>query len=150
MDLTTAILDSVSVGVIVLARNEVVHVWNEFMEVHSGVSARDAIGKMCSMSSPTYLALGCGTSCRAFSCWAISPSRTGPSDPSCLPLRPVRIVTTEIEAMYQDCMFIPIRNGEEQIEAVCLTIIDASDAALSHRRLEATNRALERETNALK
>ncbi|MGH8489452.1 MAG: putative bifunctional diguanylate cyclase/phosphodiesterase, partial [Gammaproteobacteria bacterium] len=39
---------------------------------------------------------------------------------------------------------------EEQIEAVCLTIIDASDAALSHRRLEATNRALERETNALK
>ena len=41
MDLTTAILDSVSVGVIVLDRNEVVHVWNEFMAVHSGVSARD-------------------------------------------------------------------------------------------------------------
>jgi diguanylate cyclase len=45
MDLTTAILDSVSVGVIVLDRNEVVHVWNEFMAVHSGVSARDAIGR---------------------------------------------------------------------------------------------------------
>jgi hypothetical protein len=66
--------------------------------------------------------------------------------PFLLPLSPVRIVTTELEAMYQDCMFIPIRNAEEQIEAVCLTIIDASDAALSHRRLEATNRALERRT----
>ena len=150
MDLTTAILDSVSVGVIVLDRNEVVHVWNEFMEVHSGVSARDAIGKNVFDIFPdlphawmrhklqSVFLLGNF----AFSNWT--------ERPFLLPLSPVRVVTTEIEAMYQDCMFIPIRNAEEQIEAVCLTIIDASDAALSHRRLEATNRALERETNALK
>ncbi|MGH3116622.1 MAG: putative bifunctional diguanylate cyclase/phosphodiesterase [Gaiellales bacterium] len=150
MDPTTAILDSVSVGVIVLDRNEVVHVWNEFMEVHSGVSARDAIGKNVFDVFPDLPRAWMRHKLQSVFLLGNFSFSNWTERPFLLPLSPVRIVTTELEAMYQDCMFIPIRNAEEQIEAVCLTIIDASDAALSHRRLEATNRALERETNALK
>ena len=150
MDLTTAILDSVSVGVIVLDRNEVVHVWNEFMAVHSGVTARDAIGKNVFDVVPDLPRAWMRHKLQSVFLLGNFSFSNWTERPFLLPLSPVRIVTTELEAMYQDCMFIPIRNAEEQIEAVCLTIIDASDAALSHRRLEATNRVLEQERNALK
>ena len=130
MDLTTAILDSVSVGVIVLDRNEVVHVWNEFMAVHSGVTARDAIGKNVFDVFPDLPRAWMRHKLQSVFLLGNFSFSNWTERPFLLPLSPVSIVTTELEAMYQDCMFIPIRNAEEQIEAVCLTIIDASDAAL--------------------
>ncbi len=57
MDLTTAILDSVPVGVIVLDRNDVVHVWNEFMACTARSARETRSARMCSMSSPAYLPL---------------------------------------------------------------------------------------------
>jgi predicted signal transduction protein with EAL and GGDEF domain len=143
MDIASTIIDAVSVGVIVLDKSEVVRVWNEFMEVHSGVTAQDAIGRNVFEIFPelpyawmrrklqSVFRLGNYT----FSNWT--------ERPFLFPLSPARVITTELTKMYQDCMFIPIRNAEGEIDSVCVTVIDASDTALSHRKLE-------HEANALK
>jgi GGDEF domain-containing protein len=149
MDLAP-IVDSVSVGLIVLDRDYRVTLWNGFMEVHSDVSSADAVGRhlfdifpdlpRAWMSHKLEAVFLLGNF--AFSNWT--------ERPFLFPLAATRIVTTELQSMYQDCMFVPVRDEHGAITAVSITVIDASDAALSHRRLEAANGALERETHALK
>jgi predicted signal transduction protein with EAL and GGDEF domain len=136
MDIANTILDAVSVGVFVIDRSDVVLVWNEFMQAHSGIAASDAIGKSVYEIFPDLPRAWMEKKIQAvfklghfaFSNWT--------ERPFLFPLTPARIVTTGMTRMYQDCMFIPIRGEAGGIDAVCVTIVDASDAAMSHRELE--------------
>ena len=44
-----------------------------------------------------------------------------------------RPVTGEVEYMYQDCTFMPIENNKDEVEHICVTVVDTTDVAIYKR-----------------
>ncbi len=138
------ILDRIPLGIVLLDRDLTIHLWNGFMEMHSGRKAEDLIGEnlfRCFPDLPqhwfqkkiqsVFLFENC-----AFSSWK--------NRPYLFPFHHHRPVTGNIDFMRQDCIFFPIRNLENQVEFVCLAISDATDNFLYETQLQQAMSALEK------
>jgi signal transduction histidine kinase len=137
-------LDRFNAGVFsVDAELRIVH-WNQFMATNSGRSSDDVVGRdlfACFPELPepwlrwklrSVFLLGTF----AFSSWK--------QRPYVFRFPHNRPLTGGTEFMYQDVAFVPSTAGGG-VDAVCVLITDATDAALSHRALDDAHRQLARE-----
>ncbi|KWT85541.1 diguanylate cyclase [Candidatus Magnetominusculus xianensis] len=144
------IVDSLSVGVVVLDLSSRVVVWNSFMSKHSGIGAEDAVGKdlfdIFPYLSRNWLEL-------KFQSLRILKSYSFVSwkqRPYLFRFQHNRQITGGGEYMYQDCTFIPILDTDGKTTLICMTIQDMTEAAESQKIVEEVidaNKALQLMTN---
>lgn len=137
--LAFAIADLVDVGVFAVDRGMRVVTWNGFMERHSGRARVEMLGcslfdafpelpeKWLRRKFESVFLLGS----YAFSGWEHRPYlfRFDHNRP----------ITGGLDAMRQNCTFIPIRDGED-VTAVCVTITDMTDICIAYQELQKRER----------
>ncbi|HPA45340.1 MAG TPA: diguanylate cyclase [bacterium] len=129
------IVDCINVGVMAVDRNMNVVLWNRFMEVHSGKSAEEIQGKNLFDCFPDLPRKWLERKIRsvfllknfAFTSWQQRPYlfRFSHHEP----------VTSGVDAMRQDCTFLPVKNEQGEVEYACLTIVDTTDTCIYQTRL---------------
>lgn len=130
------IIQSTNIGIVVLDRELRVQLFNRFMQVHSGVEASLALGQPILEVFPGLPAqwltrrvgsvLDLGTP--VYTTWQERP---------CLFDFPLRLpIHYELDFMYQNVMFVPLRTANNEVERVGLVIYDVTESATAHRKLE--------------
>ncbi|MBF0319277.1 MAG: diguanylate cyclase [Nitrospirae bacterium] len=148
--ISKSVVNSLSVGVVVLDMSYHVILWNSFMAKHSGLNKEDAVGEdlfaIFPYLSKSWLEL-------KFQSLKILKSYSFVSwkqRPYLFKFRHNRPITGAAEYMYQDCTFIPILDEAGQTVYICMTIQDMTEAAESQRVVDEiidANKALQRLTN---
>ena len=136
-------LQSIDVGLVVLDRDYKVHVWNSFMANHSGVAARDIIGKNIfdkfddiaedwfkRKAEPVFL-----LNCRSFTTWE--------QRPYLIRFKNYRPITGPSDFMYQNVTLIPLTSVDGDVNHIGIIIYDVTDSAVNSSELEQANRALQ-------
>lgn len=143
-DVASFIVDRIEVGIFSVDADMRISLWNNFMAMHSGRAAGEVIGRNlfdCFSELPrawlekkinNVFVLGN----YSFTCWE--------QRPHLLKFPHNRPVTGGVDAMRQNCTFLPIKRGEH-VAQVCVTLFDYTDTALYQHRLTQTIAALERE-----
>lgn len=137
------IIQSIDVGVVVLDRNYRIHVWNSFMENHSGKPARQVNGQSLLDLFPEIdstwfthkieTASMLGT--RVFTVWEQRPYLVRFSN--------YQPITGLADHMYQNVTILPLRTVNGSADHVCLIIYDVTNVAINKMQLEAANTQLQ-------
>ncbi|MFE8069552.1 diguanylate cyclase [Marinobacteraceae bacterium S3BR75-40.1] len=137
-------LETIEVGLVVLDRDYRVHVWNGFMENHSGVTASRVREKVIFDQFPdlprdwlqrkveSVLLLNT----RTFSSWE--------QRPYLFKFRNYRPITGTESFMYQNITICPLASSDGSVNHVCILIYDVTDTASGRRALERANAQLEK------
>ncbi len=137
-----AILQNVDVGLVVLDRDMHVHLWNGFMENHSGLRPSQVRGRhlfelfpelpqewLSSKINAAFLLNN-----RSFSTWQ--------QRPYLFKFNSYRPITGRSEWMYQNLTIIPLAAVNGEVEQVCLIIYDVTDTAMDEQALQQANAEL--------
>lgn len=135
-------LQNIDIGLIVLDRDFNVQVWNSFMENHSGLSPREAIGKSVLTLSDDipadWLRKKIDTvfllNSRAFTIWE--------QRPYLFRFKDYRPITGTADFMYQNTTLIPLSSADGQVNHVGIIIYDVTDIAINRTQLQHANRQL--------
>lgn len=130
-----ALLDGLYLGLVVVDAELRIVVWNRFLELHSGRSAAQVLGKVVCDCFPDVPRAWLERRLRgvfrvrhsAFSSWRERPFLFRFSDD--------RAFGAGREPMRQDCGFFPVCNEAGAVTHVAITVADATASYLSHRRL---------------
>ena len=136
------ILQDVDVGLVVLDRGMQVHLWNGFMENHSGLRPSQVRGRQLFELFPElpreWLSSKIDSAFllnnRAFSTWQ--------QRPYLFKFNSYRPITGRSEWMYQNLTVIPLVSLSGEVEHVCLIIYDVTDTALDEQALQKANAEL--------
>ena len=135
-NLSESIVELVNCGVFALDRDLRILAWNRFMQSHSGRSAEEVIGlelldvfpelprEWLKRKVEGVFVLGTP----AYSSWEHRPFL--------FHFEHSRPITGPIDAMRQNCSFIPIENAEREVTAVAVTIVDATDVCIAYGELQ--------------
>jgi diguanylate cyclase (GGDEF)-like protein len=136
-------LQSIDVGLVVLDREYSVQVWNSFMANHSGIPARDIIGKNLfnvfaevpedwfKRKAESVLLLNC----RSFTTWE--------QRPFLFKFKNYRPITGPAEFMYQNVTLIPLTSADGTVNHIGVIIYDVTDGAINGSELEKANSTLQ-------
>lgn len=135
-NLSEAIVELVNCGVFSVDRDLCILTWNRFMQSHSGRSAEAVIGMDILEAFPDLphrwlrkkiegvFVLGTP----AYSSWEHRPYL--------FRFQHSRPITGTIDAMRQNCSFIPIEDEQGDVAAVGVTIVDTTDVCIAYRELQ--------------
>lgn len=142
-DLFRSIVERVGLGIFVVDPEHRILFWNRFLEAKSGLGTADVVGKDLFELYPevprrwfdrhvrSVLAIGH----LSFSSWTERPYLFRlPHD---------RPISGGIDCMRQDCTFLPIRDPEGRIKAVCVTLQDMTEVCITQEQLEKARAVLE-------
>ena len=107
--------------------------WNRFMELNSGHPSSTVVGRNlfeCFLYLPRKLVENKIKSVFILKNFACSQPE---KRPYLFKFRHNRPVTGEVEYMHQDYTFIPIKNEKDEVEHICVTEVDTTDAAIYKR-----------------
>lgn len=124
------ILQNIDVGLVVLDTNYNIHLWNAFMDSHSGISPQVAKDKNLfdlfpevpedwfrKKAEPVFQ-----LKTRTFTIWEQRPYLFKFSNS--------RPITGRTEFMYQNTSIIPLESPDKQVNHICLIIYDVTDTAV--------------------
>lgn len=133
------VLKSIDVGLVILDQHYDVHLWNGFMESHSGLSPEEATGRslftlfpeipedwFISKAEPVFQLRS-----QAFTIWE--------QRPYLVKFKNNRPITGRSEFMFQNTSIIPIESPSPDLSFVCLVIYDVSDIAVGKQDLMLVN-----------
>lgn len=130
------IIQSTNLGIVVLDQEMRVQVFNRFMQVHSGVEASLIVGERIGDVFPelplAWLERRVGTVMDL----AIPVYTTWEERPWLFSFALTLPIQTELEQMYQNVMFVPLRSPQGTVERVGLVIYDVTEIALAQRKLQ--------------
>lgn len=137
-------LQTVDVGLVVLDRRSEIHLWNGFMENHSGVRTFTARGSNIFDLFPELpkqwltrkLESVFTLDSRAYSTWE--------QRPHLFKFKSYRPLTGKSEQMYQNITIIPLTGTDKSVTHACILIYDVTDIATSKIELEKANAELAR------
>lgn len=133
------ILQNIDVGLVVLDRNYDIHLWNGFMESHSGISPQNAKGQNLfelfeeipqdwfTQKSEAVFQL----KTRTFTIWE--------QRPYLFKFKNYRPITGRAATMYQNTSIIPLESVNKTVDHICIIIYDVTDVAIN--REDAVNAA---------
>ncbi|MBL4621404.1 MAG: diguanylate cyclase [Immundisolibacteraceae bacterium] len=144
-DYADVIVDRLNEGVIVIDRAYTIRLWNRFMATHSGLSEADVIGKGLFDCFPE---LPLDWLQRQFS--AVFTLRSfgfvsWQQHPWLFNFPHTRPITGRLEQMYQNATLLPLKDSNGEVEAICITLEDATDTALYHLQLQDAIKKLEQQ-----
>lgn len=143
-NLSEAIVERVNCGVFSVDRTLRILTWNRFMQSHSGRSAEALIGmnlleafselpqQWLRRKVESVFVLGTP----AYSSWEHRPFL--------FRFEHSRPITGTIDAMRQNCSFIPIEDDRGEVMAVGITIVDATDVCIAHGELQEQEKSVSR------
>jgi diguanylate cyclase len=123
-------IDRIHIGVFIINSRMEVVLWNHFMEVNSGQSSNAVVGRNlfgCFPDLPRNVVENKIKSVFILKNFAFSGWE---QRPYLFKFRHNRPVTGGVEYMYQDCTFMPIKNGHGEVEHICVTVVDTTDVAI--------------------
>lgn len=141
-NLSEAIVELVNCGVLSVDRDLRILTWNRFMQSHTGRSAETVIGMDLLEAFPELpqqwlrrkiegvFVLGTP----AYSSWEHRPFL--------FRFEHSRPITGTIDAMRQNCSFIPIEDNQGEVAAVGVTIVDATDVCIAYGELQERQKAV--------
>jgi two-component system NtrC family sensor kinase len=141
-NLSEAIVELVNCGVFTVDRDLRVLTWNHFMQSHTGRSAETVVGMDLLGAFPELpqrwlrrkiegvFVLGTP----AYSSWEHRPFL--------FRFEHSRPITGTIDAMRQNCSFIPIEDDQGEVAAVGVTIVDATDVCMAYGELQDREKAV--------
>jgi PAS domain-containing protein len=141
------IVDRIEVGIFAVDREMRVVLWNNFMATHSGIAAARILGRNlfeCFPELPRkWLEKKIGNvfdlKNYAFTSWEQRPYLFNfPHN---------RPITGGIDAMRQNCTFLPVTGADDEVRYVCVTVLDYTDTALFQGDLRRTISALDKLRN---
>jgi len=146
-ELLGCIVDRVSVGVFVVDRDMNVVLWNRFMETNSGRSTAEVVGHNLFESFPELPVTWLQRKITnvfviknfSFTSWE--------QRPYLFHFRHNRPVTGGIDAMYQNCTFLPMKDADDEVAYVCITLFDVTDTSITQRMLRSTLKSLAEASN---
>jgi diguanylate cyclase len=137
-------LQSVDVGLIVLDNDAKVHLWNSFIENHSGItsssSRNQSIFSLFPKLDERWLRSALESvrllKSRIYSSWE--------NTPFLFEFESYRPITGSAPYMYQNVTVMPLSSTSGEVNHVCLLVYDATDMAVSQIELHRSNKQLER------
>ena len=137
------VVERLEVGVFVVDAEMGIVLWNRFMEIHSGKHSEDLIGNNLFQSFPELPKKWLEKKINnvfllknyAFTSWE--------QRPYLFRFHHNRPITGGVDTMQQNCTFLPIKNAEDEVEYVCVTLFDVTDTAVLQLQL---NNAIEKLT----
>jgi diguanylate cyclase (GGDEF)-like protein len=130
------VIQSTNIGIVVVDRTLQVEVFNRFMQAHSGITSERAIGCKITELFPDLPAQWLwrrmqtvfGLGIPVYTTWEERPYLF--RFPLHLPIH------YEMDIMYQNVMFVPLRAANDKIERVGIVIHDVTEIALARQALE--------------
>lgn len=130
-ELSEAIVDLVNCGVFTVDRGMRVLSWNRFMQYHSGCAGEDLIGQDLFRFFPDLPEKWLRKKIESVFVLGVSAYTSWEHRPYLFRFSPTRPITDNIDAMRQNCSFIPISDDNGTVIAVGVTLIDATDISLA-------------------
>ncbi len=126
----------VDVGIFVVNRHMEITLWNHFMARHSEISEDEVIGKNMFACFPDLPENWLQKKIQsvfllknfAFTSWE--------QRPYLFRFPHNRPITGGCDFMYQNCTFLPVKDESNEVEAVCITLMDVTDVAFSQTLLK--------------
>ncbi|HPR05735.1 MAG TPA: ATP-binding protein [Denitromonas sp.] len=139
------IADRVEIGVFAVDADFKLTLWNRFMATHSRHSAVDVLGQNLFDVFPELPRAWLERKVRqvqalrnyAFTSWT--------QRPYLFRFDHNRPITGGVDAMRQNCTFLPVKNAAGEVIQVCVTVQDVTDTAIAHEELAASMAEVERE-----
>lgn len=130
------IVERVNVGIFTVGPRMEIRQWNRFMELNSGRREDDLLGKGLFECFPELPKSWLERKIRgvfilknfAFISWK--------QRPYLFRFRHNRPLTGGVDYMAQDCTLLPVKDAAGEVQAVCITIFDATDVLLDVRKRE--------------
>ena len=137
------IVDKAHAGIFVVDENMNIHLWNNFMAVHSGKTPQQVLGKNLFTCFPELPKKWLERKIRnvfilknySFSSWK--------QRPFLFEFQHNRPVTGGVEAMRQDCTLLPVKDESGAVRYVCFTLFDVTDASVYQQMLHEANQKLQ-------
>lgn len=134
------VVEQLEVGIFAVDAEMNIVLWNGFMAIHSGKQSEQLIGKNLFESFPDLPVKWLEKKIKnvfvlknyAFTSWE--------QRPYLFHFHHNRPITGGVEAMLQNCTFLPVKNDRDEVEYVCITLFDFTDTAIFQQQL---NRAIE-------
>lgn len=142
VDLFRFIVDRVSVGILTLNKQYEIVQWNKFMEIHSGKKSTEVNGRNifeCFPELPKKWLVKKIQSVFILKNFAFTSWQ---QRRYLFKFRHNRSVTGGADAMRQDCTFLPVKDADGNIDFVCITLFDVTDASIDHSELIETKSTL--------
>lgn len=138
------LLESIEVGLVVIDLDYRVHLWNGFMENHSGITVsrmqNQSLFEMFPDLPKAWLTRKVQSvvtlNTRTFTSWE--------QRPYLFRFRNTRPITGTEEFMFQNLTISPLTGTDGKVHRVCLMIYDVTDVASGRKALEHANEQLER------
>lgn len=129
------IVDKVHSGIFVVDQAMNIHLWNNFMEVHSGKRSGDIVGKNLFDEFPDLPRKWLERKVRnvfilknySFTSWK--------QRPYLFQFPHNRPVTGGVDSMRQDCTLLPVKDDSGEVRFVCFTLFDVTDASIYQQML---------------
>ncbi|MFT4929956.1 MAG: diguanylate cyclase (GGDEF)-like protein [Phenylobacterium sp.] len=135
-----------SVGLIILDKRLHVTFWNRFMELHSHVKADEIINQKLVSFFPDINELWLSKKINATFILGNQGSTSWEQRPYLLKMPSTQSSIDDVDFMYQNCSYFPIKNPNNKIIAVGILIHDVTEMAVTQGLLEnVTNKAVELE-----
>ena len=147
--LVSMAVSQINAGTVILDADCNIVFWNRFMEIHSGISEDEVIGKNLFELFPDLKGTGIKKKIRsvyllknfAFTSWEYRPYLFKFPNPH-------SVIGGE-QWMHQDCTFSPMIDESGEVTHVCLSVFDSTNTAVYQKKLLRTSGSLIKQRNKL-
>lgn len=136
------LLQTVDVGLVLLDDNCNIHLWNSFMESHSGLHTSDVRDRNLFKLFPELPQSWLKSKIDSVFRLQIRSYSTWEQRPRLFNFKSARPLTGQSELMYQNISIIPLTNSKRQVTHVCMLVYDVTEAATNRLALETANDSL--------
>lgn len=140
---TKALLASLEMGIVIVNKDYKVEVWNQFMENHSKIDAKDIAGKSLFKTFPNIEERWLKNKCKPVFALVTPVFMIWEQRKYLFQFEASRPVTSDADFMYQNITITPLLNESGEVDKLCFLVYDATDQALNKLRVDGLNRQLE-------
>ncbi|CAB3695928.1 ATP-binding protein [Paraburkholderia rhynchosiae] len=134
--LSEAIVERVNCGVFTVDRELRILMWNRFMQSHSGRSAESVVGMNLLDAFPELPRQWLSRKIEGVFVLGTPAYSSWEHRPYLFRFEHSRPITGTIDAMRQDCSFIPIEDEQGEVAAVGIAIVDTTDVCIAYGELQ--------------
>uniref|UniRef100_E1TIA1 histidine kinase n=1 Tax=Burkholderia sp. (strain CCGE1003) TaxID=640512 RepID=E1TIA1_BURSG len=140
--LSEAIVERVNCGVFTVDRSLRILTWNRFMHSHSGRSAESVVGQNLLDAFPELPRQWLSRKIEGVFVLGTPAYSSWEHRPYLFRFEHSRPITGTIDAMRQNCSFIPIEDDQGEVFAVGVTIVDTTDVCIAYGELQDREKAV--------